>query len=100
MPLGRPDDGQDDPWADQPNGGPNDSSLTQARRNFEKTYSVWGWEEQGDFSAENRNRIFSPAARKEKEELCKLYDSLMTTSDLDQIRKIWGNIRFRWRIRP
>jgi len=62
------DDGQDDPWADQPNGGPNDSSLTQARRNFEKTYSVWGLEEQGDFSAENRNRIYSPTARKEKEQ--------------------------------
>jgi len=93
------DDGQDDPRADEPNGGPNDSSLTQARRNFNQTYSVWSWEEQGEFSQENWHRIFAPEAQERKAVLCRLYDRLMEVSEIDEIRHIWGEIRYRLRNR-
>lgn len=48
------DDGHDEPCEDQPNGGPNDSSLSQARVNLASTYSAWSWAERDDFSKSNQ----------------------------------------------
>lgn len=53
-------DGCDDPCADRCGGGPNDSTLTVARRNFAVTYSVWSFKERHDFSIKNQLRLFHP----------------------------------------
>ncbi|UJS18778.1 MAG: hypothetical protein L3J17_06910 [Candidatus Jettenia sp.] len=94
------DDGQDDPWADQPNGGPNDHSLSEARRNFRDTYCVWSNDEAKDFSPTNQERLFSEAAQREKRILCSLYDGLMDLQEARDIEKQWELIEKQWKSVP
>lgn len=94
------DDGQDDPWADQPNGGPNDHSLAQARKNFENTYSAWSFAESEDFSESNQYRLFSEVAQREKKKLCELYDELMMLVTDEQIQHQWKIIEAQWSFVP
>lgn len=94
------DDGQDDPWADQPNGGPNDSSLTQARTNFTETCSVWSFAGIDDFSPTTRQRIFSEHTITEKRKLCRLYDELMALSTTEQIQRQWELIDRQYVLTP
>lgn len=94
------DDGKDDPWADQPNGGPNDSSLSKARKNFEETYSVWSFEEAGEFSEYNQYRLYSESAQREKKKLCQLYDELLKLETDEQIKNQWELIEEQWKNIP
>lgn len=94
------DDGQDDPWADRPNGGPNDHSLTQARKNFAETYSVWSLAEAEDFSENNRYRLFSENAYREKRQICQLYDALLKLKTDEQIQHQWELIDAQWKSVP
>lgn len=86
------DDGQDDPWADLPNGGPNDHSLAVARRNVEETGTVWSFTEAPDFSIHARERLFSERAQRRKQALRVLYDGLMSLHEVDEIRRQWARI--------
>jgi hypothetical protein len=90
------DDGQDDPWANYQNGGPNDGTLTQARLNFPNTFCYWSLAEKKDFSPERQYRLFSAEAFEQKKKLCALYDGLMELSDDDEIEKQWEKINAQW----
>ncbi|HMO49157.1 MAG TPA: CPCC family cysteine-rich protein [Rubrivivax sp.] len=90
------DDGHDDPWADQPNGGPNDSSLAVARANFAETYSVWAFSEANDFGAEQQDRLFSPGALAFKRRLCALYDGLQYLRSAEAVARRWRAIEAQW----
>jgi hypothetical protein len=94
------DDGQDDPWADQPNGGPNDHSLAQARKNFQDTFCVWSHAEAEEFSIYNRQRLFSEVAQIQKKKLCELYDGLMNLEAKDEIDHQWQLINAQWKVIP
>lgn len=94
------DDGQDDPWADQPNGGPNDSSLAQARKNFAETCSVWSFAEVDDFLPTTRQRVFSEHAITEKRKLCRLHDELMELETDEQIQRQWELIEAQFALTP
>ncbi|PNU20894.1 hypothetical protein C2E25_04700 [Geothermobacter hydrogeniphilus] len=87
------DDGQDDPYADQDNGGPNGGwTLQQARRNFSVTLSMFAPND--DFFP--KERVLGEAAQHKKKRLCRLYDSLMTVVSEDEIRRIWSEIDRQW----
>jgi uncharacterized Zn finger protein (UPF0148 family) len=88
------DDGRDKPGVDDEPDAPNHVSLAQARRNFSQAYSIWSHDEQGDFSPENWQRVFAPVVQRRKQHLCRLYDALMDISDIEQIRRLWGEIRY------
>lgn len=90
------DDYQDDPWADMPNGGPNDSSLNQARRNFSKTYCVWSFAEAGEFQEKTRARLFSDEAQRCQQSLCEAFDQLMALSRSQDIASQWKRIECLW----
>lgn len=92
------DEGQDDPNADDPIDGLNGRvSLAQARINFEVTNCIWGYGDDQELSPGALTRLLSPEIQEKKRMFRSLYDSLMTTEDLAQIRKIWGRIRYEWR---
>lgn len=90
------DDYQDDPWADKPNGGPNDSSLNQARRNFADTYCVWSFAEVGDFHETTRARLFSEEAQARQRALCEAFDQLMELESPEDIAAQWVLIESLW----
>jgi uncharacterized Zn finger protein (UPF0148 family) len=93
------DEGQDDPWGDQYS-GPNDHTLNQSRRNFAQSYSVWSFDEVGDFSPGNQYRLFSDEAQKELKKLCALYDGLLELTAAAQIQRQWQLIDKQWKTVP
>ena len=86
------DDGQDDPWADQFNGGPNDSSLSEARINFATSYCRWSFNDKNDFNASAQQRLFSERAQQAKRILCEHYNGLMALENKTAIAQQWQKI--------
>ncbi len=93
------DDMQDDPWADEVF-GPNDVSLVQARRNFAETLCMWQFEEVGHMHVSSIDRLFSEATLNKKQELCRLYDELMTLHTNEQIKQQHQLIDAQWKVVP
>lgn len=91
------DDGQDDPYADEEWGGPNDHSLTQARANFEITCCVWSFEERGGFSRWNEATLFDARMIASKQRLRAAYEALMSFETPAQIYDHWQEIDALWR---
>jgi len=86
------DDGHDDPYAHEINGGPNDSTLNRARENFEITCSVWAFEERDDFSEWNKARLFDPRVLELKRRWRAAYDELMSLAVNEDIVAQWREI--------
>ncbi len=90
------DDGQDDPYADEEWGGPNDHSLAQARANFEKTCCVWSFDERDDFSRWNQATLFDARMIASKRRLRAAYEALMSCDTPARIYDQWQAIDALW----
>lgn len=86
------DDGCDDPDADTCGWGPNDSSLTEARRNFAITYSVWSFQERQDFNLRNQLGLFHPKVIAQQKRACYLLNKLARLTGTKTIAKQWQRI--------
>ncbi|MBN9329087.1 MAG: hypothetical protein ABT03_08450 [Comamonas sp. SCN 67-35] len=95
-------EGQDDPDADEAWGsGPNHGvSLSQARRNFEATRSMWPPEEAVRGGPHRFDALFSEAALASKNELCALLDGLMALESPQDIARQWQLIGTAWKRLP
>lgn len=87
------DDGHDDPYAQDRNGGPNDSTLNRARENFEQTFSVWSFEERDQFSLWNEARLFDPRILQLKLQIRAAYDDLMNLQAASDVARQWKEIK-------
>lgn len=72
------DDGQDDPYAHERWGGPNNHRLDRARENFEQTCCVGSVAERGDFNPRTEAKLFDPRAIVARRRICRAHDWLMT----------------------
>jgi hypothetical protein len=90
------DDGQDDPYAHERWGGPNDSSLDVARENFAQTLCVWSFAERGDFDPWTEAKLFDPRAIAARRRICRAYDALMALTSLAEIEAQWEEIDRMW----
>lgn len=83
------DNGQDDHDADEVSGGPNgDYSLTQARRNFAETLTMFRPEEAGVTHWDTGQIDRGP----QKRYLLSLYDRLITVADAVAAEQVWREI--------
>lgn len=79
----------DDPDADICGWGPNDSTLTQARRNFAVTLSVWSYAERVEFRPALQLMLFHPIMMVQQKKLCRLLDKLMRLRNPAAITAKW-----------
>lgn len=86
------DDGHDDPYAQDRNGGPNDSTLNRARENFERTCSVWSFDQRDEFSPWNQALLFDPRILQHKLQLRAAHDALMNLQTASDVARQWEEI--------
>lgn len=95
------DDGQDDPLADEFNGGPNGlRTLKVSRENFEITSSIFAFSEANEFHETTRFRLFSKTAQRELKTMRALFDKLMELNDENDIKAQWELIDAQWKRIP
>src|SRR5690554_4759935 len=92
------DDGQDDPWADYENCGPNGSTLNEARIQFKKTFSSHFTQKDIDeMTGDYREATLRNLNNTKR--ICKLMDELIHLKDgriklmWDKIERIYSEIR-------
>ena len=92
------DDGQDDHNADEIFGGPNsDYSLTEARQNFRKYYTMYRPADKNEFEMTTIKKnhkgkvVFYKVALKKR--IIKKYHKLVELTDIKKRKRLWSEIK-------